>query len=125
MNPVWYRLRQATLLLATLYSSSALMTSLALALLGLTLVAVSPASAITFTLDQTFNDPTVTGSDQFGRSVAIDGNNVLIGAFGDDTNGGSVGQAHLFTPEPSTFLLTALGLLGLGFYGGRRNRVPA
>ena len=93
MNPVWYRLRQATLLLATLYSSLALMTRLALALLGLTLVAVSPASAITFTLDQTFDDPTITSSDIFGSSVAIDGNNVLIGAPRDETNGSHVGQA--------------------------------
>ena len=44
----------------------------------------------------TFDDPTVTGSDFFGRSVTFDGNNVLIGAPGDDTNGSSVGQAHLF-----------------------------
>ena len=44
----------------------------------------------------TFNDPTVTMFDVFGRSVAIDGNNVLIGAPEDDTLGPDVGQAHLF-----------------------------
>ncbi len=45
----------------------------------------------------TFNDPTVTDRDRFGSGVALDGNNVLIGASGDDTLGSSVGQAHLFT----------------------------
>ena len=39
--------------------------------------AESDASSI---LKQTFNDPTPTANDQFGRSVAIDGNKVLIGA---------------------------------------------
>lgn len=52
--------------------------------------------ATTGALLQTFNDPTPTGLDNFGVSVAIDGTNVLIGAFGDDTNGAEVGQAYLF-----------------------------
>ena len=56
-----------------------------------------PADAdAAFSLSQTFNDPTVTSGDEFGTSVAIDGNNVLIGAWRDDTNGTNVGQAHLF-----------------------------
>ena len=35
--------------------------------------------------------------------MALDGNHVLIGNLGDDTNGSNVGQAHLFTAvsEPS------------------------
>ena len=44
----------------------------------------------------TFNDPTATGRDWFGYSASLDGNNVLIGAEHDDTNGTNVGQAHLF-----------------------------
>ena len=58
--------------------------------------------AISGNLLHTFDDPTVTTEDVFGWSVAIDGNNILVGASWDDTNGGNVGQAHLFTPEPST-----------------------
>jgi len=46
--------------------------------------------ATTGTLLQTFNDPTITTEDLFGSSVAIDGNNVLIGAAADDTNGSNV-----------------------------------
>ena len=50
-------------------------------------------------LVQTFDDPTITDWDTFGnfRTVAINGNRVLIGALGDDTNGHNVGQAYLFT----------------------------
>lgn len=53
-------------------------------------------NAGTGSLLHTFDDPTVTGLDLFGTSVAIDGNRVLIGARGDNTNGNSIGQAHLF-----------------------------
>jgi len=52
--------------------------------------------ATTGALCQTFDDPTVTSADFFGSSVSISGNNVLVGAPGDDTNGFAVGQAHLF-----------------------------
>lgn len=70
--------------------------------------------AATGNLLQTFNDPTVTTGDAFGISVAIDGNNVLIGAFRDDTNGRDVGQAHLFKikiPEPASGLLLAIAAI--------------
>ena len=62
--------------------------------------------ATTGALLQTFDDPTITGADQFGFSVAIDGNNVLVGAFGDDTNGNLVGQAHLFDATTGALLQT-------------------
>jgi len=52
--------------------------------------------ATTGALLRTFDDPTVTAFDGFGRSVSISGNNVLVGAQLDDTNGVDVGQAHLF-----------------------------
>ncbi|MEE8173635.1 MAG: hypothetical protein V3T62_11965 [Alphaproteobacteria bacterium] len=40
----------------------------------------------------------------------IDGNNLLIGVFGGDTNGGNLGQAYRFSaaatvPEPTTLTL--------------------
>jgi hypothetical protein len=54
----------------------------------------------------TFDDPTPTMVDLFGVSVAVDGNYVLIGASGDDTNGPQVGQAHLFDATTGDLLLT-------------------
>ena len=72
------------------------------------------AQAAPFALTQTFDDPTPTGIDFFGNSVSISGNNVLIGARADDTNGANVGQAHLFTiSEPGALALFSLGLAGL------------
>lgn len=65
-----------------------------LALLLPALLLPTPALA-TGNLLQTFDDPTVTSGDFFGFSLALDGNNVLIGAEGDNTNGSFVGQAHL------------------------------
>ena len=57
--------------------------------------------ATTGSLLQTFDDPTITGADFFGSSVALDGNRVLVGAPYDDTNGTNVGQAHLFVAIPT------------------------
>jgi len=57
-------------------------------------------------LIHTFDDPTVTTSDKFGVSVSIDGNNVLVGAHFDDTNGNAVGQAHLFDATTGALLRT-------------------
>ncbi|MGI9427292.1 MAG: hypothetical protein ACR2NM_01450, partial [Bythopirellula sp.] len=62
--------------------------------------------AMTGNLLRTFNDPTVTETDGFGWSVALDGNKVLIGATGDDTNGTQVGQAHLFDAVTGNLLRT-------------------
>jgi len=55
---------------------------------------------------RTFDDPTVTTSDNFGISVAIDGDNVVIGAHGDNTRGNNVGQAHLFNATSGVLLHT-------------------
>ena len=70
--------------------------------------ALAPAAALaaTLTLQQTFNDPTVTIADGFGGSVALDGDNVLVGALRDDTNGLNVGQAHLFSASTGALLRT-------------------
>ena len=62
--------------------------------------------AVTGALLQTFDDPTVTSTDQFGRSVALSGDRVLIGAPGDDTQGNDVGQAHLFDATTGALLQT-------------------
>jgi len=61
--------------------------------------------ATTGALLQTFDDPTVTSGDVFGRSVAIDGAHVVIGSPGDDTSAPlstaafpqDFGQAHLYS----------------------------
>jgi len=55
---------------------------------------------------RTFDDPTVTTSDNFGISVAIDGDNVVIGAHGDNPRGNNVGQAHLFKDTRGVLLHT-------------------
>ena len=62
--------------------------------------------AVTGNLLRTFSDPTITSVDLFGISVAIDGNNALIGASRDDTNGLDVGQAHLFDAVTGNLLQT-------------------
>jgi len=62
--------------------------------------------ATTGALLRTFDDPTVTVADFFGTSVSISGNNVLVGALGDDTNGLDVGQAHLFDATTGALLQT-------------------
>ena len=77
-----------------------------LGMITMAALVVSPAKARTYALTQTFNDPTVTTEDYFGWSVAIDGNNVLIGAYGDDTSGYYVGQAHLFDATTGNLLQT-------------------
>ena len=47
---------------------------------------------------ETFANPTPAEGDLFGNAVAIEGGNVLIGAFGDDTEDSS-GAAYLFQTE--------------------------
>ena len=54
----------------------------------------------------TFDDPTPTTADNFGFSVALDGDRVVIGAPNDDTQGTSIGQAHLFDARTGDLLQT-------------------
>ena len=62
--------------------------------------------ATTGNLLHTFDDPTVTSQDFFGWSVAVEGNKVLVGAIGDDTNGDFAGQAHVFDAITGNLLQT-------------------
>ena len=87
--------------------------------------------AITGDLLATIDIPLATGRDKFGRSVAIDGADILIGAPGNDTQGHNVGQAYLYSgapvsvPEPPTlsmFLIGLVGLVGLGIWRRRSDR---
>ena len=52
--------------------------------------------AVTGNLLHTFNDPNPAAGDNFGDTVAISGDNVVIGVPRDDTNGDLAGQAFLF-----------------------------
>jgi len=44
----------------------------------------------------TINNPTQVSGDQFGRSVSISGNNVLVGAHFDNTGASDAGSAYTF-----------------------------
>lgn len=60
------------------------------------LVEQNSSSAQTFAFRKVLDDPTNTGSDEFGSSVALSGNRALVGARGDAIQGYFVGQAHLY-----------------------------
>jgi len=55
---------------------------------------------------RTFQNPTPEQFDQFGYSVAAVGNNILIGAPGDNTNAPSPGAAYLFDSVTGNLLRT-------------------
>ncbi|MGK7877686.1 MAG: WD40 repeat domain-containing protein [Xenococcaceae cyanobacterium] len=58
--------------------------------------AVHLFDAVTGSLKQTFENPTPAAGDFFGAFIAIDGDNVLIGAPEDDTSASNAGIAYLF-----------------------------
>ena len=64
-------------------------------------------------LVRTLDDPTPTARDDFGAALAIEGDRLLVGAPGDDTSGGGVGEAHLFDLTTGALLRT-LDAPGLG-----------
>ncbi len=71
--------------------------------------------AITGALLQSLDDPTITSADFFGQAVSINGDRVLVGAIGDDTQDTNVGQAYLFSPSSTTVPEpTGSALLGIG-----------
>ena len=41
----------------------------------------------------------IAASDQFGRSVALDGDTIVVGAFGDDDGGTNSGSAYIFRTD--------------------------
>jgi len=61
--------------------------------------------ATTGNLLHTFLDPTIVSpNDNFGRNVAIDGNNALVSAALDDTGTGDTGAAYLFDATTGNLL---------------------
>jgi hypothetical protein len=59
-------------------------------------------SGSTWVNQQKLTSPTADGGDQFGTSVAIDGNRAVVGAIADDiaTPTSGEGAAHVFTRDP-------------------------
>ncbi len=76
--------------------------SVGLAMLGM---AASQSHAVAI-LNQTFNNPAPTIADQFGSSVAIDGNNVVVGAHRGVASANESGQTYLFDNATGTLLQT-------------------
>jgi hypothetical protein len=52
-----------------------------------------------------------TFEDLFGWSVGISGNTAIVGAFRDDDGVADVGSAYVYTPEPSSLVLSGLTLM--------------
>jgi hypothetical protein len=75
--------------------------------------------ALSGTLNHTFIDPTPTGNDRFGESVALSDDYVLVGADGHNAGAGAVGEAHLFDRVTGallhTFSAPTPGTSGFGF----------
>ena len=50
----------------------------------------------------TLNDPAATSSDQFGYSVSVSGNYVVVGAYQDDTGATDAGSAYVYNLSSGT-----------------------
>jgi hypothetical protein len=68
----------------------------------------------------TFDDPTPTTRDSFGRSVALAGNNVLVGAMQDDTNGADGHPAPQQFDGLYPYKTCASGLMCILQFSGKR-----
>ena len=64
-------------------------------------------SGTTWTLEQTIDNPTPAGSDNFGASVSIDstGTRVIIGAYQEDTGAFGAGSAYVYSRSGTTWTL--------------------
>ena len=54
----------------------------------------------------TLVNPTPASGDQFGYSVAVSGNSVVVGAWSDDTGAQNSGQAYVFDAKTGKLLIT-------------------
>src|SRR5205807_2562117 len=54
----------------------------------------------------TLNTPTPASNDDFGVSVAVSGNNVVVGALGDDTGAEDSGSAYVYNATTGALLAT-------------------
>ena len=59
------------------------------------LASAAPSTAVTLI------DPSRRAYDYFGYAVAVDGQNIIVGAPGDDTNAQDRGAAYVFGPSPT------------------------
>ena len=62
--------------------------------------------AMTGSLLRTLNNPTPAASDNFGRSVAVSGGLVVVGAYLDDTGAANAGAAYVFDAATGSLLRT-------------------
>ena len=62
--------------------------------------------ATTGSLLRTLANPTPASSDYFGYSVAIAGNSIIVGAYGDDTGASNSGTAYIFNASTGSLLRT-------------------
>jgi len=60
-------------------------------------------SGTTWTQQQKIQASDAEAIDQFGWSVSIDGDTVVVGAFAEDTGGTSAGAAYIFTRDGTTW----------------------
>ncbi len=63
-------------------------------------------NATTGALVATLANPTPAVNDQFGYSVAVSGNTVVVGAFLDDTTAGNSGSAYVFNATTGALVAT-------------------
>ncbi len=71
--------------------------------------------ATTGALVHTFTNPTSAGGDQFGYSVSVDGDHVLVGADLDDTGAPDAGAVYLFDATTGALVHTFINPTLAGF----------